>query len=286
MPYELESTIECASFELEDLAENAGTDEELLDSYVNMFQVDQDLNTVTGVFLKDGHRRKKECNRENVKVSLDGMTPTANGRDNASTAKRALALELKDLLHQRFTECQSEIYLSMKIYDPQYWLDDEEYGIREIRSLVSHFRLPLNVAGFDERKVFTEWRGLKRLATRNFSEFFDQPKVLWQKILVFRRSEFPNICLIIELITTVSGSNCAVERAFSILTMLLTDQRLTLRHEVMEDIMIIKCNDNMWSCKERKDIIDEAVTLYLQKRRKETVRYYCCRQCQKGKRRR
>ena len=81
-----------------------------------------------------------------MKVLLDGMTPTDNGRDNASTAKRALALELKDLLHQRFTEFQSEIYFSMKIYDPQYWLDDEEYGVRKIRFLASHFRLPLNVA--------------------------------------------------------------------------------------------------------------------------------------------
>ena len=33
MPYALESTIECASFELEDLAEYAGTDEELFIGY-------------------------------------------------------------------------------------------------------------------------------------------------------------------------------------------------------------------------------------------------------------
>ena len=36
MPYEIEATIERTCFELEELAENAGTDEELLSSYINM----------------------------------------------------------------------------------------------------------------------------------------------------------------------------------------------------------------------------------------------------------
>ena len=266
MPYELESTIERTTIELEEIARNAGSDDEILNSYISKFQNDD--GCVTGVFLKDGHGRRKEENRETVNVVIQGMKQSDNERNTVAAAKKTLALDLKDLLQKRFNEGQNEVYVAMKFYDPQYWTEEPDYGVSALKALLEHFREPFSFAGLDERRIFVEWRGLKSLIKRNYSEFLNTPNLLWKRILLHRRAEFPNVSLVIELIMSISGSNCAVERAFSILTMMLSDQRLLLHHSVMEDIMIIKCNDHVWTTVERKEIIEAAVNKYLQKRRK------------------
>ena len=79
---------------------------------------------------------------------------------------------------------------------------------------------------------------------------------LWCHVLNFRRLEFPNLCLIIELLTCIAGSNSTVERAFSLLTLLLMDRRWTMHHSTMEDLLITKANDNTWSESERKGITE------------------------------
>ena len=84
----------------------------------------------------------------------------------------------------------------------------------------------------------------------------------------FKRLQFPNLCLVIELLITIAGSNSAVERAFSVLTLLLNDRRLCMTHETMENLMIVKGNDKVWTEKEKKDILARSVDIYLEKRRK------------------
>ena len=70
-----------------------------------------------------------------------------------------------------------------------------------------------------------------------------------------------------SLLTCLSGSNSTVERAFSVLTLLLSDRRLSLHHETMEDLMLIKCNNKNWGCQEREDIIERALEICMSKRR-------------------
>ena len=50
--------------------------------------------------------------------------------------------------------------------------------------------------------------------------------VLWKNILSYKPKEFPNIGLLAELMYCLSGLNSAVERGFSILTMIFSDRRL------------------------------------------------------------
>ena len=48
--------------------------------------------------------------------------------------------------------------------------------------------------------------------------------VLWKNILSHKLKEFPNVCLLAELIMyCLSGSNSAVEMGFRILTMMVSD---------------------------------------------------------------
>ena len=66
-------------------------------------------------------------------------------------------------------------------------------------------------------------------AKMQYANFFDNPWVFWKKALSFRRKEYPNLCLIVKLVTCISGSNSAVECCFNILTQVLTDFRLKVQ---------------------------------------------------------
>ena len=61
-----------------------------------------------------------------------------------------------------------------------------------------------------------------------------------------------------------SGSNASVERAFNLLTMLLTDQRLTNSHEILIAILNIKINNKVFT---ENEILVAAVKSFTEKHR-------------------
>ena len=75
----------------------------------------------------------------------------------------------------------------------------------------------------------------------------------------------------VQIIFSISGSNSATERSFSILTLLLTDRRTKLAHDTIRMLLSIKINDHLWSEQERDNIISEAVDLYMLAPRKKQV---------------
>ncbi len=87
----------------------------------------------------------------------------------------------------------------------------------------------------------------------------------------FKRSEFPITCALVEILISISGSNSTVECAFSTLTNILTDKRLSIKQKRMEQTLIISSNDKNWTAQERNEIIERAVDIYLEKRRKTIV---------------
>ena len=186
----------------------------------------------------------------------------------AAAAKISTVQKLKTVLEERFPEMNSELFKAIKIYDPKYWIDEADFGVRELNTLRGRFLVPLSEAGINERDLFVEWKRFRSFARRHFEDLFKEPKMSWQRLFNFRRLEFPNLSLVIELITCITGSNSSVERAFSLLTLLLDDQRLSMSHETMEDLLLTKANDSAWSEAERKSIIARAVQIYLEKRRK------------------
>ena len=76
---------------------------------------------------------------------------------------------------------------------------------------------------------------------------------LWERILQYRRNEFPNICLLVEIVIAVGMSNSVVESCFCFLSAMLSDRRLSLKHNNMEIdlILIINANHYLWSEEER-----------------------------------
>ena len=98
--------------------------------------------------------------------------------------------------------------------------------------------MTLATAGYDSAKVLREWRMLRnyvKVWLRNV-----EAEDLWQKIISFKRDEFPNVCALAEIST--------VYCIFSILTDMLSDRRLSMMHRRMESILIIGTNDKKLDC--------------------------------------
>ena len=93
-------------------------------------------------------------------------------------------------------------------------------------------------------------------------------KGIWKQILCYSISQFPNLTLLAQIIITLSGSNSAVERSFSILTAVMTDRRLKLKHDTINMTLRIYSNDKLWSQEERDEIIKRAVDIQRKKKKK------------------
>ena len=62
-----------------------------------------------------------------------------------------------------------------------------------------------------------------------------------------------------------SSSNSSTERAFNLLTMLLTDPRLTNHHDTLNAILNIKINDEVFTENEKNKILVSAVKSFMEK---------------------
>lgn len=271
MPYEVTTSINIMQNQIDEFVES--TKEELLASptrYINSFEITprEDLSrcTLFSRYPKAGHERKKEENREFEDILIDDIVYGQGYLDQAIMNMKSVARDLKQVLEKRFESFDNPAFQNMKWFDPKFWNDDKTYGLDQIQALFEHFREPLESHGFDVSKAKAEWKSLRILVSAHYQEF--SAKQLWKIIVTKRSSEFPQMTLLAKLVISVSGSNSTVERAFSILSLILSDRRVSLKHDSMVDIIMIKANNKCWSEQERNEILDRAYELYTAKRRK------------------
>ena len=139
----------------------------------------------------------------------------------------------------------------------------KNYAIREF---ASHFRVPLSSTAYDERKIRIEWRNFRRPVSLNLPG--KEAHARWKNILSYKRKEFPNICVLAELLYCPTGSNSAVERGFSILTMMLSDIKFKKSYDLMNFRIALKINDRNRTEKEGSEIL-RALEIYLSKSRRK-----------------
>ena len=159
------------------------------------------------------------------------------------------------------------LFMNMRWVDPANWGNvDEE--IQMMLSVAEHFKVTLQHAkfNFDQRALKQEWKRLKDLVQLFYRRW--KAKKLWQQILEYRREEFPNVCLLVEIIFCIGPSNTIVEKCFSQLTAMLSDRRCNLGPTTMEDLLLIQTNHLSWTPDERDELIDCALVKYMSKRRK------------------
>ena len=219
---------------------------------------------------KPGHMRRKPEHREFIEVSYDKMK--FNGKmEETINSLSAVVPTIIACLSDRFSTFDADIFQKMRVLDRSWWTDDSKDEVSCLQFLAEHFKVTLAVHAFDATKLKREWKDAKLTikqyypATLGFHE-------LWLRILQGRRSQFPNLCLLIEVIMVVGVSNSSVESCFSFLTAMLSDRRLSLSHQSMADLLLIRANHTVWSDNERQDIIEAALTSFTSKRRKRADR--------------
>jgi len=189
---------------IDEEVETAGTNEELLTSHLASFEVKED-ETIQCSFIKGDDSHKSNSDKE-----LTGMTYSDAHRNYAS-AKKIKALEsLKELLKERFSDLINPIIEKMKWFDPKHWTDSRNYGIDQLTELYDHFKEPLlAAAAFDFSCVIKEWRCFKTYVKANYRAL--DASEMWKKIFQYKKAECPNLCIIVELVMAMSGSNSSVE---------------------------------------------------------------------------
>ena len=118
----------------------------------------------------------------------------------------------------------------------------------------------------DSKKLLTELKAVKRVVRH----YYDNVPVhdLWTNILRHRRQEFPNLCLLLDVLLSIAVSNSFVESTFSFLTAMLSDRRLSLNHDTMANLLILRAKHLVWTDVERENLIDSALHSFMQTRRK------------------
>ena len=260
LPFEVQPLVSETIANIDDCI-NASIDDDLLVSYLPSFRpMDGELNSS---FLKADDKTRSNSDDERVSIAFENMTDLDETVVHETIAKKQNALRsLKVIFEEHFSSFSDLIYQNMKWLDPKNWEDDVAYGSNQIEKLASHFKDPLEKANFDCRVVHKEWRQLKNFARSHHSGL--DAHSLWEKIFIYRRNEFKKVCLMAEIIFSLSASNSMVEGAFSLLT-------LSLKHETIKSLMKINLTDKIWTEKEKNEILETAVDVYLSKQQGKKI---------------
>ena len=135
--------------------------------------------------------------------------------------------------------------------DPANWRHDKTAELQSTRAVAEHFAMPLVTAGYEGVKLQSEWERLN-VIQKSFYEGVDRND-FWEAVLLYRRKGYRNVCMLVEVLLTICMSYSTVECGFSMLTVMLSDRRLSLNHQTMEDLLVIKANHNAWTTKEMED---------------------------------
>ena len=171
-------------------------------------------------------------------------------------------------LDDRFSSFNNEsVFTSMSWLNPANWREDDVTAeVEAMEAVAAHFSTSLAAVGFQSNKIKREWQMLKVLHKTFYRG--TKTKDMWGQIIKYRRNDMPNMCLLVEVAMAIGVSNSTVECGFSILTSMLSDRRLSLNHNTMEDLLLIKANHLVWEEHERDDILEDALKLFMLKRRK------------------
>jgi hypothetical protein len=223
--------------------------------------------TVQSCYLMAGHKKRKSTNKKYVYIKLDGMIePKHDEIERALLLRKRCINILMPLVSSRFKSFKDNpLFNSMKWLDPQYWNNEQQNGLNDMKYIMQHFNESLAEANFREDNVFQEWNAVQIIVKEQYSKLTCLE--VWERLWNFKKAKFPNILLLAELCFCLSSSNSAVERCFSTLTTILSDKRLRMHHSTMEECMVIVANDYVWSDEDRNLILKQAVNKYLEKQR-------------------
>lgn len=150
MPFDVSPAVYVAKLELQDLADTAGMDEEIMDSNIANKLL---KNTTLEKFLSlSKELLKATCEKilPHVKLNITGIkNGNAATREASSQTKKRVALELIEVLDQRYADFDASIFKDMQWMNILLWLDEINFGDDQVIALYMHFDVPLNQKGFN-----------------------------------------------------------------------------------------------------------------------------------------
>ena len=129
----------------------------------------------------------------------------------------------------------------------------------EIETFSHHFSMRLVESGFEVQKCFSESKRFKFYVKANYKPAERDVRNVWKGTLQYHRNDYPNFCLLAEIIISLSGSNSSVQRAFSTLSNILSDRHMSSKHATLENLLLVKLKDKVWNDVEQEEIIESEI---------------------------
>lgn len=218
--------------------------------------------------LKQGHMRRKVENREYTELRYSaGMTNVERVEAQASKLlSDAIPLTIGTLDKRFKSLCENEILQNTKWVNPANWHENPQEDWKSVSSFAEAFKSTLKENRFCPEKLSREWKDLQ-IAVKNYYVGVG-PHILWQRLAQYRKMQFRNVLMLVEIALSFAGSNCVVESGFSVLTAMMSDRRLETKHDTLENLLLIKVNHRNWTAQQIDEILDDALQSYMSKRRK------------------
>ena len=224
---------------------------------------------VSWELVKHGHMKRDVKNREVLTFEFPISDFTNFGVDKAQLrmnsdrdGTQVIIGAVKRCLEKRFgaDDQINRLIQSMIWLDPGNWGNDDD-DLAKIAISGEYFQVPLKRAGFNYPGLKKEWPRFKQRVQYFYAGM--KKGQLWKNIFQYRQKEFPNICCLVSLLSSVGPSNSMVEKTFSVLNSMLNDRRMALSALTMEDLLLLQGNKNVWTEREINSIIDDAVESYM-----------------------
>ena len=193
---------------------------------------------------------RKSINQETVEITFDNYTRlNENSLKVVQNAKKNVVSDVMKTVKTRFESFDNPIFQHMEWLDPKAWKDDNACDRDSLEFLANDFEVPLSLTRFDRKVAIIEWKRFKTYVKANFEDKLVRNETdanrIWKHVLLYKIKDFLNLCLLVQMIFLISGSNSATKRSFSILTLLLTDSRTKLAHDTIRMLLSIKINDHL-----------------------------------------
>lgn len=209
--FEVPTEVEKATSTLQDLLEEEDVMGATMDKAGFTLQVHDGELQLSISLPKEGHMRRSVPNREYTTLTLSlNRASVEQLQHGINTLKERSLPALKTCLDGRFNSFNKEsLFQDMMWVDPANWRSDITEELESIKAVAEHFEVTLASAGYDGSKIKREWKDLKIIARNIYKGVAADG--LWEQILQYRRTEHPNLCLLVEVVLSVGVSNSTVE---------------------------------------------------------------------------
>ena len=175
----------------------------------------------------------------------------------------------------------NSIRLRGRLYTEASIQELDEYGIEEILSLATRFKVPLADAGFQQRSLLREWKAFKRHAAQSKVLGAMQHRAFYHRMrdqysMQCNAGHFYNVLVIELAVDTIAVDTSECERKFFLMNFIMSAIRNRMGEATLRDLMRIHTMKEGWLADPSLIPVDEILKRwYAEKERKVTMPRRC-----------